>query len=234
MSVARPLSRSASVSPMQISGIRPWRTAASVFRPTVSSVSPKCSRRSEWPSSTMSRLQSLSMTGEISPVQAPWSAQCMFCAPTLTEVSASRRLDLAHGGERRNDETLDRRIARAIGGAQRLGKAAGFRQRLVHLPAGSNPESRCGAHVVSQFEAMVRLMFARSSCSVDGRLRGAVGDDDVEIGKIGHDMQGGMSNALVIDQQAGLARRRDHRPLWRARHCRPCDRQGCRRRRASR
>jgi hypothetical protein len=38
----------------------------------------------------MSRLQSFSMTGEISPVHAPSFAQCMFCAPTLTEVSASR------------------------------------------------------------------------------------------------------------------------------------------------
>ncbi len=60
-SSARPDSRSASVSPTQISGTRPWRTAASVLRPTVSSVSPKCSRRSLWPSSIRSRPQSVEL-----------------------------------------------------------------------------------------------------------------------------------------------------------------------------
>ena len=40
----------------------------------------------------MSSPQSVSMTGEISPVQAPSSAQCMVCAPTFTEVGARARL----------------------------------------------------------------------------------------------------------------------------------------------
>ncbi len=81
--------RSFKVSPMQISGISPCRTAASTLRPTVLVGFRRNARAaSEWPSSTRSRLQSFSIGGEISPVQAPLSSQCMFWAPTLIEVAA--------------------------------------------------------------------------------------------------------------------------------------------------
>jgi hypothetical protein len=85
-SAVAPASYSLRVSPMQTSAVRPCLTAAATFFATVSSVSPKWVRRSLWPSSTMLAPQSFTIRGDTSPVQAPWSAQCMFCAPTFTCV----------------------------------------------------------------------------------------------------------------------------------------------------
>ncbi len=73
---------------MQTRAINPFRSAAATLRATVSSVSPKWVRRSLWPSSTRWAPQSRTMSGETSPVHAPWSAQCMFCAPIFTFVPA--------------------------------------------------------------------------------------------------------------------------------------------------
>ena len=64
-------------------GVRPFATAARTFLLTVSSVSAKYWRRSEWPSTTYCAPTALSMSAEISPVKAPLFSQCMFCAPTL-------------------------------------------------------------------------------------------------------------------------------------------------------
>ena len=48
-----------------------------------------------WPSSIRSRPQSLSITGETSPVQAPASAQCMPWSADFHAGRSQRRLDLA-------------------------------------------------------------------------------------------------------------------------------------------
>ena len=58
--------------------------------------------------------------GEISPVQAPSSAQCMFWAPTLTDVSCNIAFTLADRRKGGNDEALNTVVARAIGGRQAL------------------------------------------------------------------------------------------------------------------
>jgi len=76
------------VSPTQTSARNPCSTAAFVFNATVSSVSPKCVRRSLWPISTRLAPTSRIIGAEISPVQAPALAQCMFCAPMRTRVPA--------------------------------------------------------------------------------------------------------------------------------------------------
>ena len=62
---------------------------------TISSVSAKYWRRSEWPSTTYSAPTALSMSAEISPVYAPDFSQCMFCAPTLM-LLPSAALTTAH------------------------------------------------------------------------------------------------------------------------------------------
>ena len=66
--------------------------------------------------------------GETSPVQAPASAQCMFCAPTLTRRRRQRFLDLTHRRERRDDERLDRCRRAAAGGRQPVGEGAAPRR----------------------------------------------------------------------------------------------------------
>jgi hypothetical protein len=62
------------------------RERRAVFKATVSSVSPKCVRRSLCPISTRLAPTSWILGAEISPAQAPASAQCIFCAPTFTRV----------------------------------------------------------------------------------------------------------------------------------------------------
>ena len=55
-----------------------------VFSPTVSSSLAEMRAPLGMAQFTMSSPQSTSIGAEISPVQAPASSQCMFCAPTLT------------------------------------------------------------------------------------------------------------------------------------------------------
>ena len=50
---------------------------------TVSLVSPKSWRRSEWPMMTCVQPASRSIGAEISPVNAPFGSQWRFCAPSL-------------------------------------------------------------------------------------------------------------------------------------------------------
>src|ERR1019366_7313896 len=83
-SSVRPASRSSSTSPTQTMGVRPFSSAISSLRLTVSSVSLKYCRRSECPMITCVTWIAVSIAGEISPVKAPSFAQCIFCAPTAT------------------------------------------------------------------------------------------------------------------------------------------------------
>ena len=62
----------------------PAASAAGTFSASARSVSPNCSRRSEWPSTTPCTPTSDSITGETSPVNAPSGSWCMFCAYTST------------------------------------------------------------------------------------------------------------------------------------------------------
>src|SRR6185503_8794388 len=81
-------SRSASVSPTQTMGTRPAPSAATRRLFTVSLVSPKYWRRSEWPTITYTQPASFNMLTETSPVNAPFGSQCTFCAPSLMVLPA--------------------------------------------------------------------------------------------------------------------------------------------------
>ena len=65
---------------------------ARTFLLTTSSVSPKLARRSEWPTSTSCAPASATCGTETSPVHAPASAQCAFCAPSSTSESGPSSL----------------------------------------------------------------------------------------------------------------------------------------------
>ena len=73
---------------MQRITVSPASRAARTRFWTVTSVSPKYWRRSEWPMTTYSTPSSLSIGAEISPVKAPDSAQWQFSAPTAMLVPA--------------------------------------------------------------------------------------------------------------------------------------------------
>ena len=66
---------------MQTIGARPWASAACSLRPTASSDSPKCVRRSEWPTMTYRQPRSISIGGVTSPVNAPDGSQKTSWAP---------------------------------------------------------------------------------------------------------------------------------------------------------
>src|SRR5215467_8565582 len=74
----RPLSRSSCVSPRQTMGVRPLASAIRLFLATLSSVSRKSWRRSEWPIMTYRHPASASMGAETSPVNAPSLLQETF------------------------------------------------------------------------------------------------------------------------------------------------------------
>ena len=83
------------------------------------SVSLKYWRRSEWPSTTPWTSISVSIGAETSPVNAPFSASCMFCAKTSTReprVGVDHRLQRR---ERHADRDVDAvgRGTRAAAGA---------------------------------------------------------------------------------------------------------------------
>ncbi len=65
------------------------RAAASNLRATVSFVSPKKRRRSEWPISTKRHPTSRNSAPPTSPVKGPESSQNTSWAPTLTGVPAN-------------------------------------------------------------------------------------------------------------------------------------------------
>ena len=64
--------------------MRPCSNAVTSLCASALSVSLKYWRRSEWPSTTPWVSISVSIGAEISPVNAPLSASCMFCAKTST------------------------------------------------------------------------------------------------------------------------------------------------------
>src|SRR6267378_2496916 len=83
--LVRPASRSSCVSPRQTMGVRPLSSAIKDFLATLSSVSRKSWRRSEWPMMTWRQPASASMGAETSPVNAPsllqetfWPAMAML------------------------------------------------------------------------------------------------------------------------------------------------------------
>ena len=83
-----PLSRSSRVSPTHTMGLSPAASAAFMRALTVSSVSPKYCLLSLCPMMTYSTPSSTSISALISPVKAPFAAQCTFSAPTLMLVPA--------------------------------------------------------------------------------------------------------------------------------------------------
>ena len=82
-----PPSCSCWVSPTHRIGTRRCLTAARTLRFISSSLSPKTWRRSEWPRMTWVTPNALSIGAETSPVNAPLSSKCMFCAPSAIDRS---------------------------------------------------------------------------------------------------------------------------------------------------
>ena len=72
-------------------GLSPASRAARSFRFTTSSVSQKCCLRSECPRITYVQ-RSASIGADTSPVYAPRSSKCMFCAPTAVDEPSSASL----------------------------------------------------------------------------------------------------------------------------------------------
>ncbi len=78
-----PVSRSSKSSPTQKIGFNPEAKAFFIFLFISSSVSPKIALRSEWPRITYSHPTDFNIDADISPVNAPFSSKCMFCAPSF-------------------------------------------------------------------------------------------------------------------------------------------------------
>src|SRR6266436_3576085 len=99
-SSARPASRSSWVSPRQTIGVRPLLRAIKVFLATLSSVSRKSWRRSEWPMMTNRQPASASMGAETSPVKAPSLLQETFWPAMATRelFAASKAVEIAVNG----------------------------------------------------------------------------------------------------------------------------------------
>src|SRR6478672_3635127 len=76
----------------------PCPSAATVRRATVSSVSPKYCRRSEWPTIAPRTPSSSSIGAETSPVKAPSSAQCTFWAKIVWPRSTAAGSE-TYGGQ---------------------------------------------------------------------------------------------------------------------------------------
>src|SRR4051812_8854173 len=114
-----PASYSSSVSPTHSIGCSPASSAAGTFSARARSVSLKCCRRSECPSSTPFTPSSTIMGADTSPVYAPSGSWCMFCASTLTSEPPSA-------------STV---AARAVNG--------GHSASSTPLPIGRRDRSRC-------------------------------------------------------------------------------------------
>ena len=129
-----PASRSSSSSPTQAITLqaapraRPRRAAR-----TVSSVSPKYWRRSEWPTIAPWTPSSRSIGAEISPVNAPSSSQCTFCAATRCPCPPA----LHRGRERdvrRADDRVDAQVRRR-GTRRRTRRVSAGPLNIFQLPA---------------------------------------------------------------------------------------------------
>src|SRR5437870_1465514 len=127
-----PRSRSACVSPTQAITRRPASSAAQARLATVSSVSPKYWRRSEWPTREPTAPSSSSSGAEISPVYAPSCSQCTFCAYVVRPASTHSRRRV-NGGQ-----TTASSPARAAGSGPRnifqlpaisIGRSYGWKRR---------------------------------------------------------------------------------------------------------
>ena len=84
-----PDSRCSSVSPTQAITPRPASSAARARRATVSSVSPKSCRRSEWPTSAPLTPSSSSISARSRRCTAPLGSQCTFCAYTVRPAATA-------------------------------------------------------------------------------------------------------------------------------------------------
>src|SRR5262249_12567917 len=87
-----------SVSPTHAIRSSPPSSAALTRRATDSAVWPKYGRRSEWPTSEPATPSSWSIATDTSPVYAPSSAQCTFCANTVRPLSTAGASDV-NGGQ---------------------------------------------------------------------------------------------------------------------------------------
>ena len=139
---AAPPRARASVSPTQTMGVSPARSAASSFSATISSVSPKCCRRSLCPRMTQVHPASLSIGALISPVNAPWS----FAWHVLRRrwPRGSRGTRAAHAASAVNGGAITistcSRLARELHALRRELDAR--RAAVVHLPVSGDERRR--------------------------------------------------------------------------------------------
>jgi hypothetical protein len=188
-SFTKPSSYCALDSPMQITGLRPASRIARVLSPTISSVSPNNSRRSEWPTRTNSHPTLAAMAREVSPVYAPEEAWYTFWHPSATPEPfrmAATGARKGAGGAAQDVAGRHRRAAvRLRGGGDerrerlRLGERAG-----VHLPVPGHERAArgvLGGVPESGFERGHRLALivrgledggARGGANRDARARG--------------------------------------------------------------
>ena len=149
-----PASRCSSRSPMAAMGRSPWATALATLAPTRSSVSPSYWRRSECPRITQPAT-SASISGEVSPVKAPFSWEAMVWAPTSIRpaTAAGDRFEPDRG---RADDG-DRRSSAAMRSATALASAsASTRVGGVHLPVAGDDRRAFRVH-----DAALRFSFSR-------------------------------------------------------------------------
>ena len=108
-------------------------SAAVTFRRTISSVSPRPWRRSEWPRMTTRAPASQIWAGDTHPVKAPAVSQCASCAPSRTGEPASTSATALQRRERRAHRDADvGQPAAAVAHGRR--QRPRLRERGVHLP----------------------------------------------------------------------------------------------------
>src|SRR5262249_52768510 len=154
-----PASRCSSVSPTHAITRRPAPSAALARLATVSSVSPKYCRRSEWPTREPTTPSSSRSGAEISPVYAPSSSQWTFWAyvvrPESTHsrrrvkggrTAASSPASAAGSGPRNIFQLPAMSTTRILGGRNRghAGELLAFEQLEARPAAGRDPGDAIG------------------------------------------------------------------------------------------
>src|SRR3954452_14675438 len=207
-------SRCASFSPTQRIGSRPAARAAGTLRASDSSLSPKYWRRSECPRITPSTPSSSSIGGETSPVQAPLSSSCMFCAATRARLWAQCSTAVfteRNGGQTTtsgpDSGTRGRKSARKLSVssivlcifqlAVRIAVRSGILQRLhpwkvvaLHQLERGAAAGRDPVNLVGETEPLQRRdRIATADDGVTGRRRDRLGDG-AGAGVEGRDLEG--------------------------------------------
>ena len=165
----RPASRSASVSPMQTTGSRPVRHAASALARTMASVSPQSVRRSECPTMIWLAPASLSISAEMSPVWAPLAAAWQFWPPTRTPLpftALAMPISSVAGGQIRTSRSVQPACFTPSATPPASARASAARPFIFQLPAISGRLDRA-----IRFPPGVRLAACLAAARVVVKVR---------------------------------------------------------------